>query len=241
MALPVIATPKFELTLPSTGKKYKYRPFLVKEEKVLLIALEGENPKEILTAVKDIVSACVEKINIEDLTIFDLEYLFLKLREKSISDIITMNVKHESQTNIKGEYCENVQEVKVNLKDINVVFNEKNEKKIQLTDSVGLVLKYPNVDLMEEFTDSEGENEVGFAILEKCIDYIYDKETVYPASEYTSEDLNKFIESLSHSHMEKIEEFFSTLPKLEHKVTWKCSKCGEEETIVLNGLGDFFI
>lgn len=235
MALPVIATPKFELTLPSTGKKYKYRPFLVKEEKVLLIALEGGNPKEILSAVKDIISTCVEKIKIDDLTIFDVEYVFLRLREKSIGEVISINVRHTEFTE-----CDNQQEVEVSLKDVNVIFDKENEKKIQLTDTVGMVLKYPSITLIDTITDSE-DSDYTFSVLEKCIDYIYDNETVYPINEYKKEEVEQFIDSLSHSHMEKIDKFFSTLPKMEHTVTWKCNKCGKEEKITLSGLNDFFI
>lgn len=235
MALPVIATPKFELKLPSTGKKYKYRPFLVKEEKILLIALEGGNSEEILSAVKDIVSACVDSIKIDELTIFDLEYLFLRLREKSISDVITINVRHQDE----GK-CDNTQEIEVNLKDIQVVFDDKNQKKIQLTDTVGMVLKYPNISIMDSL-DDDTDSDYALSILENCIDYIYDDEIVYPAKDYKKEELKQFIESLSHSHMEKIDQFFTTLPKLEHIVTWKCNKCGKEETLTLRGLNDFFI
>lgn len=236
MTLPVLETPKFELTLPSTGKKYKYRPFLVKEEKVLLIALEGENANEILSAVKDIVSVCVEKIKIDDLTIFDLEYLFLRLREKSIGESIVLNVKHQIDAG-----CDNTQELEINLKNVNVVFDDKNEKKIQLTDSVGMMLKYPSINIMDMLTDSETDSDYALSVLENCIDYIYDEEKVYPTKDYKREEIQQFIDSLSHSHMEKIDLFFSTLPKLEYTATWKCNKCGKEESIILSGLNDFFI
>ena len=236
MTLPVISVPKFELTLPSTGKKYKYRPFLVKEEKILLIALEGDNSREILSAVKDLVSACVEKIKIEDLTIFDLEYVFLRLREKSIGDIIKINLRHKNSSE-----CENVQEVEVNLNEVGVIFNDKNEKKIQLTDNVGMVLKYPSITIMDKISDDSNESDYAMEILENCIDYIYDADKIYPSKDYKKEEIHQFIDSLSHQHMEKIDNFFTTLPKLEHKVTWKCEKCGKEETMTLSGLSDFFI
>ena len=236
MTLPVISVPKFELTLPSTGKKYKYRPFLVKEEKILLIALEGGNAREILSAVKDLVSTCVEKIKIEDLTIFDLEYVFLRLREKSIGDIIKINLRHQNSTE-----CENTQVVEVNLNEVGVIFSDKNEKKIQLTDNVGMVLKYPSITIMDKLSDDSNESDYAMEILENCIDYIYDADKIYPSKDYKKEEIHQFIDSLSHQHMEKIDNFFTTLPKLEHKVTWKCEKCGKEETITLSGLSDFFI
>lgn len=239
MALPVIATPKFELILPSSGKKYKYRPFLVKEEKVLLIALEGGAPNEIITSIKEIIKSCVEGLNVDEMSIFDLEYVFLKLREKSISDTIVLYVKHIDKKNSEGNECDHVQEITVDLDKVEVIRNPDNNVKIQLTDSIGVVMKYPTIDLIDELTEFNAKS--AFTIVERCIDYVYDEENTYPASDYSPKELHAFIESLSHSQFEKIERFFETLPKIQQEVKWKCNKCGSEEILILEGLNDFFI
>lgn len=239
MALPVIAAPIFELTLPSTGKKYKYRPFLVKEEKVLLIALEGGDNDEITNAVKHIIGTCVSKINVEELSLFDLEYIFLKLREKSIGDSISLIVKHPAGYNSKGEECKVAQEVTVSLSDVEIKKEKDHTKKVQLTDSIGIVFKYPSVSMIRDFGEFNNEN--AFRLIEKCIDYIYDDENTFPASDYKTEEIKEFIDSLSHQQFAKIEKFFDTMPTLEYELKWKCEKCGCEETLTLSGLNDFFI
>lgn len=239
MSLPVIATPKFELTLPSTGKKYKYRPFLVKEEKVLLIALESGNTIDIINAVKEVIISCVIGIKIGELSTFDLEYVFLRLREKSISDIVSLIVKHPDGKNSKGEKCDESKTFEIKLSDVNVTFNEKNSKKIQLTDDVGVVMKYPSFDSTNISDDLT--TDAIFKVIQESIDYIYDKENTYPAKEHKPEEIKAFIESLSHKQMELIEEFFTTMPKVEYTINWKCDKCGCEETITLSGLNDFFM
>lgn len=238
MALPVIATPSFELTLPSTGKKYKYRPFLVKEEKILLIALEGGDSGEIINAIRDIVKVCVTGIDIDTIAIFDLEYIFLKLREKSISDVITLYVKHINNTNSKGDECESTQEISINLADVKIKTNPEHNKKIQLTDTIGVMMKYPIISLISDVGDFNSKT--AFSIIEKCVDYIYDEDKTYPASECGPGEIMTFIEGLSHTQMASIEKFFETLPKVTHEAKWICKKCGVEETLVLSGLNDFF-
>lgn len=239
MSLPVIATPQYDLTLPSTGKKYKFRPFLVKEEKILLMALEGEDHTEIINAVKQIIKACVSKIDVEQISTFDLEYIFLKLREKSISDVIELNVRHIDGINSKGEECANTQEIKVNLSDIEVITEKNHSKKIQLTDTIGIMMKYPTITMIEDMGSFDNEN--AFRLIEKCIDFIFDEENNYSLSDYSKEEIKAFIDSLSHQQFAKIEEFFDTMPRVEHTIKWKCNKCGSEETLVLSGLSDFFI
>lgn len=241
MALPILNTPKFELNLPSTKKKYKYRPFLAKEEKVLLIAQEGGDEKEIINAIKDIINACVENINVEELPIFDLEYIFLKLREKSIGDVIKFYVSHHEGLNPKGELCDNKEEIEINLSEVKVIFDKNHSDKIQLDDTFGVCMKYPSLKFAQEFEASNmSDTETIFSMLKKSIDYIYDKETVYPTSEATEKELNDFVDSMTHSQMEKLNVFFDTMPKLKHEITWKCKKCGLTEKIVLEGLSNFF-
>jgi hypothetical protein len=238
MSLPVIATPLYELVLPSTGKKYKYRPFLVKEEKILLMALEGGNTNEIINAITEIIKVCVKGIDTEKIAIFDLEYIFLRLREKSIGEEISLYVRHINGINSKGVGCDQSQEIKVNLTGVDILKDPEHKNKIQLTDSIGVVMKYPTIALMEEVGEFNASS--AFSIIERCIDYIYDNDKTYPVSECGPNELKEFIDSLSHTQFEKIEKFFSTLPKLRHESKWICKKCGVEETIVLEGLNDFF-
>ena len=238
MALPILSTPKYELTLPSTGKKYKYRPFLVKEEKILLMALEGQDPVEIMNAVKEIIKVCVTGLDVEAIAIFDLEYIFLRLREKSIGDEILLYVQHINEINSKGEECSQKQQIKIDLGDVNIKTDPEHNKKIELTDTIGVVMKYPTFSMISKM--KEMSSDTAFEILEKCIDYIYDADKTYPSAECSPGELGFFLESLSHSQMEKIEKFFETQPKLYHEAKWVCKKCGVEETLVLQGLTDFF-
>jgi hypothetical protein len=235
MALPVLNTPKFELTLPSTKKKYKYRPFLAKEEKVLLIAMEGGDDKEIVNAIKDIISVCVEKIDVESLPLFDIEYVFLKLREKSIGDTIIFYVKHQDPTS----ECKHRQEVKINLSDVNVYFDEEHTNKIQLDSKIGLVLKYPTMSLAEEIESMDTDNvDSVFNMIKKSIDYVYDAENTY--TDFTPKELDDFIGSWSHTQLEAVNKFFETMPMLKYDIVWKCEKCGKEETVSIEGISNFF-
>ncbi len=239
MSLPVITAPIFELTLPSTGKKYSYRPFLVKEEKILLIALEGGDQNEIINAIKEIIKVCVTGINVTEISTFDLEFIFLRLREKSIGDVITLYVRHINGTNSEGNPCDNTQEISINLGDVEIVRNDKNNKKIQLNDTIGVVMKFPSIDLINELGEFNSTN--AFEVIERCIDYIYDGDTVYSLSDYKPEEIKAFVDGLNHTQLKQIEEFFNTLPKISNTTKWKCNKCGAEETLVLEGLNDFFI
>jgi hypothetical protein len=241
MALPILAAPKFELVLPSTKKKYKYRPFLAKEEKNLLIALEGGEQNEILTIVKDIINNCVENIDVEKIPMFDLEYIFLKLRSKSIGDKISFYVKHKDDTNIKGETCDHRELIEISISDVEVSFDESHTNKIMLNDKIGVCMKYPTIEMVEKFDNLEDNSAKAFDMIKECIDYIYDAEKVYPLAEETEESVNKFIDSLTHSQLEKIQNFFITMPKLTHTVNWKCSKCDTDDTLGLEGINSFFI
>lgn len=233
MSLPKLETPKFELTLPSTKKKYKFRPFIAKEEKVLLIALEGGDEQEVINTVKNIIEVCVEGIDVEKLPMFDLEYIFLKLREKSIGDKIKFSVKHP-----EGE-CNHVQNVEIDLSEIEVSFDENHTNKIQLNSSTGVVMRYPTLELAGEISNvNENDPDAVFDIIKKSIEYVYDTDTVY--NNFTPSELSDFVESMSHSQLEKITNFFTTMPKLRHEIKWKCDVCGKEETVVLEGLANFF-
>ena len=236
MSLPVIVAPKFKLILPSTGKSYTYRPFLVKEEKILLIALESGSVEDMIAAIKDIIKACVTDIDVDTLAIFDLEYIFLRLREKSIGENIKMLVHHINNINSKEEPCDHVQEITIKLPEVDAIKDPKHSKKIQLTDDIGVVMKYPTPNLIELMN----EDDKIISVIENCIESIYDADTVYPTNEALPGEVSEFVGNLSHQQLEMIQEFFITSPVIKHEVKWICSKCKSEESITLEGLEDFF-
>lgn len=246
MALPKIQTPLFELNLPSTGQAIKYRPFLVKEQKILLMAMESGETSSILTAVKQIINNCaVEELETEKLPIFDLEYFFLRLRAKSIGEDIDLNLRHPGEVNSKGESCTHVTKMKLNLLDVEVQKSIAHEDKIILDESsgIGVKFKYPTADLAKNFTELEGKTEIDLAAeaIINCIDYIFDKENVYKKEDSTQKELVDFIESLSQDQFQRLSKFFDTMPKLKHEVKWKCAGCGQEDKVELEGLANFFV
>ena len=233
MALPKIATPFYELKLPSTGETVKYRPFLVKEEKLLLMAMEGGKQKEIANVVKQIINNCVDgKVDVDTLAMFDIEYLFLQLRSQSVEDTVDVNIGCDK--------CAEKIGVKVDLKKVNVNFPEENQEfKIQLTSDVGLVMKYPTLDMMSGMKPgAEASPEFVFDTISKCIDSIYDEEQIY--NDFSKKELDDFIDSLPQEQFKKISEFFEKMPKLQHDINFTCPKCKKKNTATLVGLQDFF-
>ena len=247
MGLPKIAVPEYSLTLPSTGKELKYRPFLVKEEKLLLLAMESEDNKQIVTATKNVLQNCIfDDINVEDMPIFDIEYIFLWLRGRAKGE--KLELKYTCPK------CDSTLPVDLNLEDIKVTYAEGHEKKVEINDSVGIVLKYPNMAMQAkiETIDSENEVEVLFKSIQLCIDYIYDNETMYSSKDHTEKELEEFIESLTDVQFKKLASFFETMPKLEHKLNLVCTgsvkdgkkkktNCDYKEEITLEGLQSFFV
>ena len=230
MALPSLSTPEFQTVIPSTGETIAYRPFLVKEEKILLMAMEGNDQKEIEIAIKKILSNCIlQDIDVNKLAMFDMEYLFLQLRGKSVGEVIDLSVTH-----IDSE-CKHRTDIKVNIDDIKVQ-NINQEKKVMLTDDVGVMMKYPT---MQEAMGVSGENtEAVFEILSKSVDYVFDAENVY--NDFTEAEIVEWINGLNQTQFQKILAFFESMPKLSHEVFWKCKECKEEDTITLEGIQSFF-
>lgn len=230
MTLPILNTPTYEITVPSTKQSIEFRPFLVKEEKLLFMAQESKDQAEILKILKDIVRACTfEKINPDELTSYDLEYIFLKLRGKSVGEIISIEVK--------CQYCGAVNPLDINIDDVHIKYPEKKvDSKIQLTSDVGITVR--SVPVKELSMLSNNEDFVQAIAL--CIDTIFTGEKVYHRNEVSMKELTDFVESLSHNHVKMIEEFISNQPKLEHVITYTCHNCGKENRIVLSGLQDFF-
>jgi len=235
MALPILETPKYEAKIPSTGKKVLYRPYLVKEEKILMVAIESGDQKQILQGMKDVIESCTfNKVDADKLALFDLEYLFLKLRSKSVGEV--------SKINIKCEKCQKPTTVEINLDQIDVDTSKSPSNKIKLTDKVGITLTWPKVDFLTSLGEKtpEEQKEALFDIVIKCIDTIYDDKAIHKAEDQSHEELVQFVESLNQSQFQKIQEFVEKMPKLEHTVDFTCSHCKAENSITLRGLQSFF-
>ena len=238
MPLPKIATPTYELELPSTGDTIKYRPFLVKEEKLLVIALESEDTKQITTAIKSVIKSCVltKGIKVEQLPTFDIEFLFLNIRGKSVGEELEVNVicPDDGETQVP---------VTINLDDIQVQKNEEHNKQVKLDDNLMMEMKYPSLDqfIKRNFDFSEGNQmDQSFQLIGTCIDKIYSEEEVWAAADCTKKEVNDFLDSMNSSQFKGIEKFFETMPKLSHTVTVKNPETKVESEVVIEGLASFF-
>ena len=238
MPLPKIATPTYELVLPSTEQKVKYRPFLVKEEKLLVIALESEDTKQITNAIKSVIKNCIltRGIKVESLPTFDIEYLFLNIRGKSVGEVIDVNI-------ICPDDCETTVPIQINVDEIQVVKSDDHDTKIKLDDSLMMQMKYPSLDQFIksnfDFTD-DNAMEQSFELIACCIDSIYDEEEVWSGADCTKKELLAFLDQLNSAQFKKIEKFFETMPKLSHEVTITNPKTKVESKVVLEGLSSFF-
>ncbi len=238
MPLPKIATPTYELELPSTGETIKYRPFLVKEEKLLVIALESEDTKQITTAIKTVIKNCVETkgIKIESLPTFDIEYLFLNIRAKSVGEEIEVNV-------ICPDDNETTVPIKINVDEIQVQRNEEHINKIKLDSKLMMEMKYPSLDqFIKNNFDMTDNNamEQSFELVASCVDKIYTEDEVWSAADVTKKELMEFLDQMNSSQFKQIEKFFETMPKLSHKVMVKNPNTEVESEVVLEGLSSFF-
>lgn len=235
MALPVLATPTYELTVPSTKQKVKFRPFLVKEEKALLIAQQSEDDKTMLNTLKDIISTCTfEKLNADSLALFDIEYIFTQLRAKSVGEVSELVFNCLECNDPKAKM-----NVNIDLTKLEVTKNENHTSKIKLFDDVGIQMKYPSFKSLHKLKNLNDTDAI-FEVVFDCIDYIYDAENVYPAAEQSREDLEKFIDNLTQDQFKKIKDFFETMPKLKHEIDFKCPVCGYAHHHVIEGLENFF-
>ena len=238
MALPKLLTPEFSVQLPSTNEPLRFRPFLVKEEKVLYMALEGGEPAEIQKSVLDVLGACIltPDIEVSKLTSYDIEYLFLQLRSKSVGEEIEISLFHQDEQ--IREKCDHQTKVTLNVNDIKVKFNEENKDVVMITEEVGVKLKPPSLDLALSVDTKKSTLDMSMDVLAGCIVNIFDKENVY--EEYTRKELEDFVESLTQDQFKNINQYFLTVPKLSHTVEYTCEKCGREEKVVLEGLQSFF-
>ncbi len=238
MPLPKISTPTYELELPSTGQTIKYRPFLVKEEKLLVIALESEDTKQITTAIKTVIKNCIETkgIKVESLPTFDIEYLFLNIRGKSVGEEIEVNI-------ICPDDGETTVPVKILVDDIHVQKNPEHNNKIKLDDSIMMEMKYPS---LEQFIKSnfdlsaDSTMDQSFELIGSCVDKIYTEDEVWAAADVTKKELMEFLDQMNSNQFKEIEKFFETMPKLSHTIKVVNPKTEVESDVTLEGLSSFF-
>ena len=237
MALPKINAPTYELEVPSTGEKIKYRPFLVKEEKILLIASESGKQEDVITAIKQIATECTfGKLKVGRMPMFDVEYIFLNIRAKSVGEVseLTLVAPDDKETKVN---------IEIDLSEIKVQESEGHTNKIELTDEMGIYMIYPTVDTFGKSGLTEINASNMLDVISSCIGQIYDKkgEEVFEAKDQTKKELVEFIEQLNTAQFGKIQDFFDTVPKLKHTITIKNPKTKKESEVVLSGLSDFFV
>jgi hypothetical protein len=239
MPLPKISTPTYELEIPSTGKKIKYRPFLVREEKILIMALESEDMKQISNAIVQILSDCIQTrgVKVKDLSTFDIEYLFLNVRAKSVGETVEVNITcpDDGETTVQME---------IGIDTIQVQKDKNHKDTIKLDDSLSMKMKYPSLDQFVEnnFEVAEVNSDVNKSlnVIMSCVDMIYNEEESWSASDYSKKELQEFVEQLNTKQFKEIEEFFTTMPKLSHTVKVKNPNTKVESEVVLEGLASFF-
>ena len=233
MALPKIDKPVFEMTVPSMKRTVKFRPFVVREEKILLIAQQSGVERDIILAIKQILANCVQEknFNVDDLATFDLEYLFLKLRARSVNNIIEVSYRDLED--------DKVYNFTIDLDEVDMLQEKEISNNIKITDKIGIIMKYPSVTLLDSIPENTSPTELVEHLVRSCISSIYDEDTVYPASEHTAEEINEFIDGLDIDTFNKIREFFDNLPQMYHKLEYKNS-LGNDRFIELTTLSDFF-
>ena len=237
MPLPKISTPTYELEIPSTKKKIRYRPFLVKEEKILIIAMESQSDTEIANAVKDVLSTCIltKGIKVDTLSTFDIEYLFLNIRGKSVGEDVEVLVTCPDDNKTKVP-------VRINLDDIKIITHDDHKRDIKLDDSLLMRMRYPSINefIKSNFSTSEVKSEDTFDLIISCIEQIYNDEESWSTSDCTKEEMNDFLDQLNSNQFKEIEKFFDTMPKLSHTLTVNNPNTKVKSDVKLEGLAAFF-
>ena len=245
--LPKLDVPIYELDLPLSKKKVKFRPFLVKEEKILLMAMESETDESTLLAIKQIIGNCClsDDIDIETLPITDLEYFFLNLRARSVNEIVELEYKCNNKVKDENEEekdCGNIVKLEVNVLDIKPEVSENHSTKIALTPTMGVVMKYPSFKIVENNEKVEGgEIEKLMNILVNSIESVYTEDSIFYAKDVSKQELTEFIENLTRDQFVKVQEFFDTMPKIKKELDFTCKKCGYHENITVEGIQSFFV
>jgi len=243
--LPKIEVPIYETQLISNGKTIRYRPFLVKEQKLFLIASESQDIKDTINAIKQVINNCIiDEVDVEEMATFDIEHLFLQLRARSVDEIVHLSfncnntIKNEKD---EDKLCGNSVKFDLNVLEIEPTINPEHTNKIEITDKLGVVMKYPTFNMIDKLdVDSQTMDQV-LEVIVSCIDYIYDEEQVYYAKNSSKKELIEFIENLKQSDLGKIQKFFDTLPKIKKNLDFHCNKCGYEESIMVEGVQNFFV
>jgi len=236
MALPKLTTPTYELEIPSTDEKIKYRPFLVKEEKILMMAMESKSSADITQAVKDIVMECTfNKVNISNMPMFDVEYIFLNIRSKSVGEVSKLKILCQDDGKTYAD-------VELDLNEVKVQVGDDHTNKIELTEDMGLIMKYPTIDSFSETGIRDINPSNMLDVISTCILQIYEKkgEKTYDPKDQTKKELTEFIEQLNTKQFKDVQNFFETMPKLKHEITIKNPKTKKESKVTLTGLNDFF-
>lgn len=239
MALPMNQAPIYHLTIPSSGKEIKFKPFVVKQEKALLLAMQSESEAVMLSTLKDIISeVIVDKVDVDALATFDIEYIFTQLRARSVGEVVEIILKCDDCVDDKAKV-----KVNLNLDNVKVQKDEAHTNRIDLFDDVGVVMKYPSFSIVEKM---QGKNQANvtpdemFDIVIECMDMIYDTDQTYPIKEQPRQEVMSFLDNLTNVQFEKIQEFFNTMPKMTHEVEYTCPVCAKEHKKKMEGLQSFF-
>jgi len=241
--LPKIDTPIYEVKLISTGKVVQFRPFLVKEQKLFLMNTENDDVESTIKVIRQVLKNCVlSDIDIDALPVFDLEYLFMHLRARSVSEVV--NLKYRCNNKVKTETeeekdCGQINEISFNVLEIKPTITEGHTKKFQLTDKVGIIMRYPTFELMQKSAGGE-DADIIMDLIYASIEQVYDEDTVYHMKDSTRDEIIEFVDNLQQKDLENIRNFFDTMPKIEKKIDYKCKKCGYQENITLEGVQSFF-
>lgn len=237
MALPMANTPRYKLTIPSTGKSVTYRPFLIKEEKALLIAQQSEDPETMIETLKTVIESCIiDKIKIDELALFDIEYIFTQLRAKSVGEIVELILRCDTCTDEKASVM-----YSIDLTKTKVEISKEHNKTIPLFDDIGVIMKYPSLDILSKMEKIETTDiDTIFDIVCACVEAVYNSEEMFYAKDQKPEEVKDFINNLTQEQFVKIQKFFDTMPKLEEKVNYKCPVCSKEHEKYIRGLDSFF-
>lgn len=236
MALPLQNAAIYSLVIPSTGKEIKYRQFFVKDEKALMIAQQSEDLKVMINTLKSVIKSCVtDNIDVESLAIFDLEYIFAQIRAKSVGEFSELVFTCGHCDNEKNKYT-----MRLDVSSINVTKNPDHKNKIDLFDDVGVVMKYPNLDILTKIDKGFNDPDNVIDIITDCIETIYTGDALYHSKEQTKKELREFVENLTKEQFDRLETFFSTMPKFQHLVEFNCGACGAHNKTMLEGVQNFF-
>ena len=242
LPLPQVTTPTYDVTIPSSGKTIKIRPFLVKEEKLLLMATQSKDTNEIISTVRQVINNCLvdSDVTVDNLAFFDIDYLFIALRAKSIGETVELQFTCNA-TNEEGNRCGQIFPVEVDISKAHVVKDKELEDKVWITDTIGVKFKYPKYSVMRSLADVQDPYEQKSRMIYACIDFIFDKDNVYSVKDYTKEDFEKFFDSLTVAQLEKLEEWVDNLPTFAVDLEKKCDKCGFNHKIRYDDFASFFL